>query len=72
MKPKKKENEMARRSYKWSAERREKFMNTVRNKKNHKQTDNLGEFLDKIWNMLTVEQKREVITNEVMESLRND
>jgi len=60
MKPKKKENKMG---VKWSKERREKFMNTLRVKKNHK-TPRKGksdEFLDIVWNGLTSREKASLI-----------
>ena len=60
-----------RRNKKWSAERREKFMQTISLKKNHQNEDSLETFLNSIWNRLSLRQKRTVILS-TLENLNND
>ena len=61
-----------RRNKKWSAERREKFMNTLRNKKNHKAENDLQTFLDEVWNGLNQHEKVAVIVKTMQRGLARD
>jgi len=68
---------MPKKSRKWSSAQRTKFLETMRIRKNHKKKNHdeineLEHFLDGIWNMLTLRQKREVIVSDILENLHND